>query len=161
MREIEHVEETLVKIDAPPHLLDVVQSEVAVDYLTRIRGLDVKEIMTWGIKFCPVGEYKYRLVALIYENWECVGFQTIGIYEGQRKYLAPSSFNLKQYLYGVDFVTNLVVVVEGIFDALAYGRGAVALFSKIPTDLQVEKLVAIGKPIVVMLDGDAIHDAEK
>lgn len=51
-----------------------------------------------------------------------------------------------------------VMVMEGVFDALAYWPDAVAVLGK-PTEPQIATLVSSARPVVVVLDGDAWEEA--
>jgi len=75
-----------------------------------------------------------------------------------RKYLNARGMQRARLLYNANCLLTKtekpVIVVEGIFDALACHGNAVALLGK-PSDEQVEALLASSRPIAVVLDGDA------
>jgi len=52
-----------------------------------------------------------------------------------------------------------LMVMEGVFDALAYWPDAVAVLGK-PTCAQVQALKGAARPVVVVLDGDAWEQCE-
>lgn len=79
------------------------------------------------------------------------------------KYLFPSAMDREHTLFNAAALIEWgwaadgddpLLVVEGVFDAFPYWPCAVAVFGK-PSPGQVERLVACGRPIAVMLDADA------
>ena len=52
-----------------------------------------------------------------------------------------------------------VIVVEGVFDALAYWPHAIAVLGK-PTHAQVHAMASARRPIAIVLDGDAWEEGE-
>jgi DNA primase len=74
------------------------------------------------------------------------------------KYFTMPGLDKGKIFYNYDWArqSNMVVVCEGVFDAIAVGRCAVAAFGKGLTDEQVNMLRAYWDLVVVLLDpGDA------
>jgi hypothetical protein len=82
------------------------------------------------------------------------------------KYLSATGMRKTHLLYGLSralTTTGPAVIVEGIFDAWKLGDRAMAVFGK---TLSIEQLGLIikhfpGRPIIVMLDCDALENAQK
>lgn len=80
------------------------------------------------------------------------------------KYFTMPGLDKGKVLYNFDWArrSNLVVVCEGVFDAIAVGRCAVAAFGKNITDDQANLLKAYWDLVVILLDpGDAEGDMRK
>jgi hypothetical protein len=107
-----------------------------------------------------------RIIMPIFMNDKLVGWQ--GRYVGEErdkripKYYSMPGMKKTQILYNLDAAKtmNLIVVVEGPTDVWSFGPEAVALFGKTVSTLQLQQLVGAHKPIVVMLDSDAMLEAE-
>lgn len=76
------------------------------------------------------------------------------------KYLYPRGMGRRDALWGVAWLegTSAVWIVEGVFDALPLFPRAVATLGKAVTGEQLDRLVALGRPLVACLDGDAWED---
>jgi len=82
------------------------------------------------------------------------------------KYLSAAGMQKSAMLYGLPQATQTtgqIAVVEGPTDVWRYGSGAVALLGKdmSPTQRGLLSHYFAGRPIIVMLDGDAQAAAEK
>lgn len=80
------------------------------------------------------------------------------------KYFTMPGLDKGKILYNYDWArrSNLVVVCEGVFDALAVGRCAVATFGKGVTEYQANILKSYWDLIIILLDpGDAEADMIK
>ena len=80
------------------------------------------------------------------------------------KYFTMPGLDKGRILYNYDWArqSNLVVVCEGVFDAIAVGRCAVATFGKGVTEQQARLLKAYWDLVVILLDpGDADKEMDK
>lgn len=100
----------------------------------RDRGFSPKRLVNdWGIQGIGLSaRYAWRLFIPIHYQGSIVSWTTRAIGDGNEpKYLnAPPSdeaMPAKRLLYGEDFATNAIVVVEGPADAWRIGHGAVAV----------------------------------
>jgi len=78
-----------------------------------------------------IGDYKFRIIIPIYHEGKLVSFQGRDITGKQKdKYKTCHDTNIKNYLYGLDYVTNdKVIITEGVMDVWRLGKGnAVATF---------------------------------
>lgn len=95
---------------------------------------------------------------------ELLGFRRkeSGKFEKPPKYFTMPGFDKSQNLFNYDnaIQSDLVVVTEGAFDAMAVGRCAVAAFGKRLSDEQVSILRTRWKLVVLLLDPDA-EDEQK
>jgi len=79
------------------------------------------------------------------------------------KYFTMYGLDKGRILYNHDWArqSNLVVVCEGVFDALAVGRCAVAAFGKSLTDTQVNLVKSNWDLAVLLLDPDANKESNQ
>lgn len=118
------------------------------DYL-RSRGFSPKALQkTWqieGIGIAP--KLAWRIYIPVYQSHVRVSWTTRAIGNTEQRYLsAPAASEAlphKHCLYGIDYVSHSVVVVEGPIDVWRIGPGAVALFGTAYTTAQVSKLSRI------------------
>lgn len=83
-----------------------------------------------------------------------------------RKYLNAAGFSKSKVVYGSHRATltrGPLAIVEGPTDVWRLGGDAVALFGKTISTAQLDLILSkfIGRPLVIALDADAQHDAEK
>lgn len=92
----------------------------------------------------PHGRHKWRLFVPVFRGEVYLSWTTRSIGEIQPRYLsAPPECErepIHDCLYGEDFCKSRVVIVEGLFDALRIGDGAVATFGLSFTRAQVLRL---------------------
>lgn len=128
------------------------------DYLIS-RNYDPDEIESiWKIRGTgPIGPYKFRIIAPIFQQDRMVSYQGRDITDkAAAKYKAcPADAELiphKQTLYGLDQAdSHTVAVVEGIMDVWRLGPGAVATFGTQWTWPQVRLLTRFPR-VVIMFD---------
>lgn len=114
----------------------------------RKRGFDPDEISkVWNVQGLGIaGRYSWRLFIPIVLRGATVSWTTRAISddEGVMRYLtSPPDCELvssKSLLYGEDFATHAVIVVEGPTDAWRIGPGAVATFGLNTSAKQLERL---------------------
>lgn len=109
------------------------------------------------------------MVFPVEENGECIGWQARRTVPedvlrkcGQEavangpKYYTVYGLDKGEHLYNIDNASqgNLVVVVEGVMDALSVGRSAVATFGCSPKEAQANLLKARWDCVVVLYDPD-------
>lgn len=111
----------------------------------------------------PLGDFRFRLVIPItYEKIE-VSFHTRDITDkAQLRYKAcPKNQELihhKHIFYGLDFIQDVIVIVEGPLDVWRIGDGAIASFGTTFTQAQIELLVAIKpKRIYTLFDSGKLE----
>ena len=131
------------------------------------RNYDPSQIeKMYGVGGCGfVGDFKFRLIIPVYQQYELVSFlgRDITGRADLRYKAAPiskSKIPLKHTLYNIDMVKDEAVVVEGVMDAWRIGRGAVATYGTKYTKEQLCLLNGL-KRVFVMLDSDAEMQANK
>lgn len=135
----------------------------ARDYVLRTRKVDPETARAAGIGACMKGKFAGRVVVPIRgEEGEWLWY--VGrrwAAKCERPYLYPCG-SRRGLLYNAGALRaqtdEPVLVVEGVFDAIAHWPNAVAVLGK-PTDDHLEALAAATRPVVVFLDGDAADEA--
>ena len=137
---------------------ELIEYKHALLYLKE-RGITAFDIMKHNIGFCTSGEYKGRIIIPSYDEDRKLNFFT------GRSYFKDEKFRYKnppisKNIIGFDWLINWnypVVLVEGVFDAIAVKRNSIPLFGKtLPKKLQ-EKILIKRPPIVyILLDSDAL-----
>lgn len=122
------------------------------------RGIGIDLLREAGVGACLRGRMRGRVVVPITDAggvWRgYVGRDWSGLRE--RPYDYPPDMRRYELLYNPGALTDPegVLVVEGVFDALALWPYAVALLGK-PSQAQRDQLGTALGPVVVLLDGDA------
>lgn len=163
----DHVDEPIEKkerlgLKEPPFLGPLLPAHE--DYLEQ-RGFDVDEIeAVWKIKGLGIApRLRWRIYIPIFEAGRQVSWTTRAIGDKvEQRYVSASadeeSVNHKEVVYGLDYCTQSVVVVEGPTDAWAVGPGAGALFGTAFSTAQVRKLARIPYRFVCF---DSSTDAQR
>ena len=135
------------------------------------RRYTVKELEEWGVRAELFNDYAYRLMFPVTYKKKIVNYVGRTVIDAPNKYKNCSNndavFPIKDLLYGYDYVKigqDNLVICEGVFDVIRFGKGvAVGIFGKAITVNQMELLYSleIKKRILIVLDGDALRDAEK
>lgn len=115
-----------------------------ISYLKK-RNFDPDKIKaTWDIRGTgPIGPYKNRIIAPIYQNNKLVSYVGRDITEKQsERYKACNQENEriphKNCLYGLDLaISKTVIVVEGISDVWRMGIGSICTFGTKVTKVQI------------------------
>jgi hypothetical protein len=136
-----------------------------IDYL-KSRKYNYKNIVrTWDIMGTGfIGDYKWRIVAPIYQGGRLVSYQGRDITKKSSMRYKPCLKKLevkhhKECLYGLDLVPgNRILVVEGITDAWRMGPGAVATFGIKFTLSQVMLLSEFAKVFLMFDLGKTEYD---
>lgn len=86
-----------------------------------------------------LGDYKFSIIIPVYSNFEIVSFQARDVTDlANIKYISYKDVNLKNYLYGFDYIQDKCIVTEGAIDAWKIGRGiGVSTFGITFTNKQV------------------------
>lgn len=132
--------------------------EPARDYL-HSRGV-VEQV--WGaaeIGACPIGKYANRVVVpVLTPDRDWIGFVGRTWVDGtDRPYLNAAGMALGEFLFNhaalLVEAEDPVLVVEGVFDALALWPHAAAVLGQ-PKEAQIGALLEARRPVCVVLDGD-------
>lgn len=131
--------------------------ENALRYVAR-RGLRPVDIYRYQIGYCEDGRYRNRIVVPSYDKDNQLNFFTARAYYNTLSipYLnPPASRNVVLFENMINWSLP-VVIVEGIFDAVAVRYNAIPLFGKVLSERLKERFIEMRPPITyVMLDNDA------
>lgn len=144
-----------------------------IDYLAARKVLDAALRVQAGV--CRTGKYAGRVI-IPHRSWDTPmgayvwrGFVARTISPGENlRYLYPRGMDRKHGVWeapglrtgSVLRLEHPVYVVEGVFDALPLYPYGVATFGKSVTDEQISALIALNRPLVVCLDGDAWEEGK-
>lgn len=148
----------------PRDMCKSVVSKMAWDYVIR-RGLSKQLIREYGIGHCGIGEWAQRIIIPLREAGQVVYFVGRSFRGGKPRYKYPivsdaGGIGKSDVVAFLDTAAKRkdLVICEGVFDAMAVGRNAVAILGKSLSDVQLHKILLCGfKTVTIMLD----HDAEK
>lgn len=138
------------------------QYQHALNYLAT-RGITTHDILRYRIGFCTEGPYANRIILPSYDRDNRLNYFTARLFydEGMKYKNPPVSKNIICFENMVDW-NEQIILVEGMFDAIALRRNAIPLLGKtIPKALEVALLKHNVKDIIIFLDEDAKTDAFK
>jgi len=142
-------------------------SKIGLKYL-KSRGFGQQEIDDWGLMWCDRGRYRDRIMMPV----RSVDGQHIRAWQGRAvdrrqwpPYLATSEgegTNVKELVLNIHRAVSPLVLVEGWMDLLAVGcEHGICSLGKGLTEAQKRALrAARPREVVVLLDGDALADAD-
>lgn len=129
------------------------------------RGVTKQDILMWRIGYCPTGQYANRIIIPSFSD------------KGDCNYFVARSWDKKDwppYLNGPgskDIVFNdllidwdkEVILVEGVFDAIAMGQNSIPLLgSTLRDDSKLfHKIISNDTPVLMALDHDAKNKSLK
>lgn len=129
-------------------------------YLSK-RGVTELDIIRYNIGFCDKGEYAGRIIIPSYDENSNLNFFVGRTYEDSwMKYKNPSTS--KDIIPFESFINwnKPIVLVEGVFDAIAVRRNAIPILGKnLPSALLKKILSNKVEDIYIALDGDAKKQA--
>ena len=132
----------------------------AMSYLMK-RGISILDIIKYGMGYCEDGLYSGRIIIPSYDKEGNLNyFVGRSFYDTKLKYKNPA---VSKDIVGFELFINWnepIVLVEGVFDAIAIKRNAIPLFGKtIPDNLMRKIIQKKVKEIYLCLDKDALKDA--
>ena len=129
----------------------------AISYLNT-RNITTQDILRYRIGYCTSGYYSNKLIIPSYdENGSLNFFVSRAYYEADTmKYINPT---ISKDVIGFELFINWnepIILVEGVFDAIAVKRNAIPLFGKdISKTLQKRIVLKHVEEIYIYLDSDA------
>ena len=133
----------------------------AFHYLAK-RGITLTDILKYRIGYCDTGQYEGKIIIPSYDDAANLNYFVARAYykDDTLKYKNPSiSKNVVGFELHVDW-KQPIVLVEGVFDAIAIRRNAIPLFGKTISDVLKLRLVEKSvKHIYICLDQDARKQA--
>jgi ribosomal protein L37AE/L43A len=127
----------------------------------RGRGITLDECIKYNIGYANGGAYHERLIIPSYDSTGQLNYFTSRIlYEGSFKYKNPDvSKNIIIFDSYIDWKSP-IVLVEGVFDAIAIRRNAIPIMGKYIMPSVIQKIIDENvKEVSIMLDADAINDS--
>jgi len=125
------------------------------------RGISDLDILRYNIGFCDKGEYTGRIVIPSYDENNNLNFFVARTYEDSWiKYKNPeASKDIVAFENQINW-NQPVILVEGVFDAMAVRRNAIPILGKSLPKALLKKIVSAGsEDIYIALDGDAKKQA--
>lgn len=123
------------------------------------RGISWETAKKYEMGYCITGEYMLRLIVPIRMFGKLVCWQARDITKtAERKYKNPIGSEFSRYLFNYDRARTFdeMVLVEGIFDAIAVGENCVAAFGKKIGEEQKHLILKSGvRRLSIMFDADA------
>jgi len=133
----------------------------AMNYL-KSRGMESYDIERYDIGYCPAGDYGGRVIVPSYDTDNKLNYFLARDFTGNAylKYKNPPvSKDVVVFENQIDFSEPLVLC-EGVFDAIAIRRNAIALLGKnIPSKLKMKMIENKVSEVYVVLDQDAMKNA--
>ena len=161
-------EEEKQHIDLPEEFISLCNKDLPMDttdafrYLSS-RGIGRREILKWKIGYCKEGRYAGRIIIPSFDmEGDCNYFIARSFVGHQRRYLnPPANRDIVFNELMIDW-DEPVVLVEGVFDAIAAGGNAIPILgSTLRERSRLFQAIAIhDTPVYMALDGDAEKKAE-
>lgn len=132
----------------------------ALSYLKR-RGISTHEILRYRIGYCETGTYANCVIIPSYDDHDQLNyFVARSIFDGSVRYKNPQvSKNVVMFENLLNYNEPLILV-EGVFDAIALKQNAVPLLGKrLPKKLERKLLEHQVKNVIIFLDVDARNEA--
>jgi len=129
-----------------------------------------EDIIRHRVGYCGLGTYKWRLIIPSFENGKATYFVARAFMAGiEPPYKNPGGeecgIGKSEIVFNIDGAREegIAVICEGVFDAIRVGKAGVAIFGTSISEVQLQKLLLLSKPMkyYVMLDQDAIKSAVK
>ena len=125
------------------------------------RGFTEKDFLKYNIGYCTSGEYEGRVIVPSYNENNQLNFFVARTYEdAYHKYRNPEA---SKDIIGFENLINWnmpIILVEGVFDAIAVKRNAVPILGKSISNSLLKKIVSSkAEDIYIALDRDAFKKA--
>jgi len=134
----------------------------AMKYLNS-RNISIDDVIKFNIGYCEDGPFRERIIIPSYDNKHTLNyFVGRSANENPFKYKNPTiSKNIVGFDSYIDW-KNPIILVEGVFDAIAIKHNVIPLFGKSLPKLLRERISEYRPDhIYVCLDSDALNDAIK
>jgi hypothetical protein len=125
------------------------------------RGLTDYDFLKYNIGYCTSGEYSGRIIIPSYDSNNKLNFFITRTYENAySKYKNPSTSRDLIIFENMINWSQPVVIVEGVFDAMAVKRNAIPILGKTMSKNLIKSILSERvKEVYVALDKDALKDA--
>jgi DNA primase len=148
-------------------LIEITKSDIkgrqALAYLKK-RGVTKADILRYNIGYCSGGIYDYMIIIPSYSHEGALNYfvaRNFNTYSPAKYKNPPLSKDIVPFELFINWSSPLILV-EGMFDALAVKRNAIPLLGKYIQKALMKKIVTSEvKKIYIALDKDAQKDAIK
>jgi DNA primase len=132
----------------------------ALNYL-KVRGIRTEDILRYRIGYCESGNYAGRIIIPSYDKDNQLNyFIARNFYDDGMKYKNPPVSKNVIIFENLISWNEPVILVEGIYDAIAVRRNAIPMLGKhVPKKLEAALVNNKVKQVYVFLDNDARLDA--
>lgn len=150
----------------PKEFISLTQTSKDPDYINALhyvksRGLTKADIIRYNLGYCSYGMYSGMVIIPSYdEKGQLNYFVGRSFYEGGFKYKNPE-YSKNVIGFGSFVNWNFpIIIVEGVFDAMAVKRNAIPLLGKsVPNTLIDRIMLENPEEVYIALDGDALDSA--
>lgn len=134
----------------------------AYHYITKIRKISHDEIIRYNIGYCEDGKYNKCIIIPSYDCNNQLNYFTGRTYYDDADGLKYTNPNISRDIIGFENMIQWnypIILVEGVFDAIAVRRNAIPLFGKQVLN-ELKKKIVTNKitDLYIALDNDAIKD---
>jgi len=159
-------EETEIYFSLPKEFIPLVdapntyETKNVANYLKK-RGITKEDVIKYNIGYCSEGSYKnYVIIPSYDESGKLNYFVARNYYQSGMKYKNPPISRNQVILENTISYDLPLVLVEGVFDAIATKRNAIPLLGKQLPPKLFDKILERGvKDVYIMLDNDAKTEA--
>lgn len=135
----------------------------AIRYLSQ-RGVRPVEIWRYQMGYCESGKYKNRIIVPSYDRNNQLNYFTARAYYNTISYSYMNPAASKNVVLFENMInwSLPIVLVEGIFDAVAVRYNSIPLFGKVLSEKLKQRFIEERPPLTyIMLDSDASCEAHK
>lgn len=160
IQELERIKEE----DLPGIPLAKKKTHISAWRYLKSRGITNQMIEQYQIRYDLIGDYQGRVIIPIRYRGDLVGFQGRAIQDIHPKYRFGEGFQASRVLFNYDraIESDLVIIMEGIFDVFSSPENSVAVFTNRLSDAQRFLIIQAGwKEAIVMLDRDEMDSSRK
>lgn len=144
--------------------------EIALNYVTKERKIDIDQLLKYKIGYTEIGEYKNRIIIPSFNDIGKINYFEARSYLGIKpSYYKPDEKAFKNFKGQIpdkyDIIFNEkninwdlpVYLVEGVFDMFRIPN-SIPMLGKTPSWLLIKKIIENNATIIICLDEDAIKD---
>lgn len=166
--EIDSIHRDMTVLDLPHEYVplyrksDSIEYKNALFYLNSKRKVSLSEIVKYNIGYCEDGEYAKKIIIPSYDEYGKLNYFVGRAYYDDVTFKHKNP-NVSKNCVGFELFINWslpIVLVEGVFDAMAVRRNAIPLFGKtISEDLRKKIILNKVSKLYIALDRDAQKQA--
>lgn len=152
-------------VQLPSGILPIAEakSSLLVASFCKTREMGVEMFIERDFYVCFSGNYEGRLIIPIIHKGKLISYQSrdmTGL--SHLRYKTCPDTKLNNTLFNIDSIKDIMIITEGVFDALRVGKEAVATFGTSITEHQLQLILELNPARVVFAwDSDAYLKARK